>query len=71
MERGEIEAELSRLSACEPAARTLDIERLRGLIENWPDSGWEQPDVVSSYRLALLRGVAAGHFLRKASRTNA
>jgi len=69
--RGEVEAELSRLLPCAPAARTLDIERLQNLVSNWPDEGWERQDVASSYRLALLRGISAGHFLRKASGTNA
>ena len=69
--RGDIEAELNRLSPCEPAARTLDLERLQGLVGNWPESGWERQEVVNRYRLALLRGVSAGHFLRKVSRSNA
>lgn len=68
--RADIEAEFSRLSPCEPAARTLDVERLRALVENWPESGWERQDVMSSYRLALLRGVSAGHFLRRVAGTN-
>jgi asparagine synthase (glutamine-hydrolysing) len=62
---------LGRLEACGPASDTLDIQRLQGLVEKWPDDGWERHDIASSYRLALLRGVSAGHFLRKASRSNA
>jgi asparagine synthase (glutamine-hydrolysing) len=68
--RVEIAAELDRLAACAPAAKTLDIERMKRLVENWPTSGWERDDVIRPYRLALLRGVAAGHFLRKASGAN-
>jgi asparagine synthase (glutamine-hydrolysing) len=67
---GEIEAELNRLSRCAPAARTLDIRRLQGLVENWPSSGWEQQDIQNSYRHALLRGLSAGHFLRKVAPVN-
>jgi asparagine synthase (glutamine-hydrolysing) len=68
--RGEIAAELDRLSACLPAAKTLDIEKMRALVRNWPKSGWERMEVENLYRQALMRGVAAGHFLRKASGAN-
>jgi asparagine synthase (glutamine-hydrolysing) len=68
--RAEIAAELDRLAACAPAAKTLDIDRLKRLVEHWPTSGWERDDVIQPYRLALLRGISAGHFLRKASGAN-
>ncbi len=68
--RAEIAAELDRLAACAPAAKALDIERMRRLVENWPISGWEREDIMLPYRLALLRGISAGHFLRKASGAN-
>jgi asparagine synthase (glutamine-hydrolysing) len=68
--RTEVAAELDRLAACAPAAKLLDIDRLKRLVENWPTSGWERDEVIESYRLALLRGIAAGHFLRKASGAN-
>jgi asparagine synthase (glutamine-hydrolysing) len=68
--RADVAAELNRLAACAPAAKTLDIDRLKRLVENWPTSGWERDDVIRPYRLALLRGIAAGHFLRKASGAN-
>ncbi len=68
--RSEISAELDRLAACAPVANAMDIERLKRLVENWPTSGWERPEVEEPYRLALLRGIAAGHFLRKASGAN-
>lgn len=68
--RADIAAELERLSACAPAAKLLDIERLKRLVDNWPTSGWERGEVSNPYRLALLRGIAAGHFLRKASGAN-
>ena len=68
--RASISAELHRLSTCAPAASVLDIDRLRRLIENWPTSGWEREEVIDHYRVALLRGLSAGHFLRKASGAN-
>jgi asparagine synthase (glutamine-hydrolysing) len=68
--RAEISAELDRLAACAPVAKALDIDRMKALVANWPTSGWERDDVEQPYRLALLRGIAAGHFLRKASGAN-
>ena len=68
--RAEIAAELDRLDSCPPAAKALDIERMKRLVENWPASGWERPEVMGSYRLALARGFGMGHFLRKASGAN-
>ena len=68
--RGEAAAEIERFANCAPAAALLDVERLKRLMANWPTSGWERPDVRASYRLALLRGISAGHFLRKASGAN-
>jgi asparagine synthase (glutamine-hydrolysing) len=68
--RADVAAELSRLAACAPAAEALNIARMQKLVENWPKSGWERESVRQAYRLALLRGVSAGHFLRKASGAN-
>jgi asparagine synthase (glutamine-hydrolysing) len=68
--RDEIAAELERLADCAPAAQLLDIARLKRLVANWPTSGWERDGVMQPYRLALLRGISAGHFLRKASGGN-
>jgi asparagine synthase (glutamine-hydrolysing) len=68
--RKEIAFELDRLAACSSAAKLLDITRLKRLVEIWPNSGWERENIIESYRLALLRGISAGHFLRKASRSN-
>lgn len=69
--RGEIEAEVDRLAECGPAAWLLDVERLRALIRDWPGSGWSSNKTHNAYRSALLRGLSAGHFLRRATRGNA
>jgi hypothetical protein len=55
---------------CAPAAKTRDFERMKSLVENWPSTGWERNEVMQPYRLALLHGISAGHFLRKASGAN-
>ena len=69
--RARLADEIERLAACGPAARALDIDRLRGLVGNWPSGGWERADTILSYRAALLRGISVGHFLRRASGSNA
>ncbi|HEY6816884.1 MAG TPA: asparagine synthase-related protein [Croceibacterium sp.] len=68
--RADLEAEVDRLALCEPAARALDVERMQRLVADWPEAGWERLDVISTYRMALLRGVSAGHFLRRATGSN-
>jgi asparagine synthase (glutamine-hydrolysing) len=68
--RDDVAAEVERLAACGPAANALETERMRQLVRDWPQSGWDRHEVTESYRLALLRGIAAGHFLRKAAGSN-
>lgn len=60
---------LSRLPA---AGRTMDVDRLRSLVNRGADEGidWNSRETEGAYRLALLRGISAGHFLRRASGTN-
>lgn len=63
--RPEIDAELERVAACAAAARVLDVERMRRLVDNWPLSGWGSAESIGAYRLGLTRGLAMGHFLRR------
>lgn len=69
--REDLKIELSRLESVPSAATALDLARMRSLVEDWPSGDWNSNAVATHYRLALLRGVAGGHFLRKASRSNA
>ena len=68
--RGQVEVELDRLADCAPATEVLDLERMRRLVAQWPADGWEQMDVMQNYRLALLRGLSTGHFLRRTAGAN-
>src|SRR6185295_7199554 len=61
-DRQRIAAEIKRLEACAPAARAIDLARLRRLVEDWPETGWERSEIVSAYRLALAAGLSTGHF---------
>jgi asparagine synthase (glutamine-hydrolysing) len=68
--RDRVAAELGRLDACAPARKALDLPRLHRLVETWPTGGWERDEVSVPYRLTLLRGIAIGHFLRRATGGN-
>jgi hypothetical protein len=61
---------LERLTASSGASRTLDLDRLKRLMADVPKGGWARQENISAYRLALYRGVSAGHFLRKAEGGN-
>jgi asparagine synthase (glutamine-hydrolysing) len=68
--REQVAAELDRLDSCPPAVKALDLARLRRLVEDWPIGGWERDEIRVPYRLALLRAISTGHFLRRATRSN-
>jgi len=68
--RRQLVEELTRLEQTPGAIRALDLARMRRLVENWPEEGWEKSEVVDQYRSALLRGISVGHFLRRASGGN-
>ncbi len=68
---GDLAEEVARLERLPAAATALDLPRMRALLDAWPAGGWNDPHISASYRAAFLRGVASGHFLRKASGSNA
>jgi asparagine synthase (glutamine-hydrolysing) len=68
--RDELGGELGRIEACGDAGATVDSAMMRGLVENMPAGEWHTPANTQKYRLALLRGVSAGHFIRKAAGSN-
>jgi asparagine synthase (glutamine-hydrolysing) len=62
--------ELDHLEACPAATTAIDLPRLRRLTESWPSGGWERAEVFVPYRYTLLRAIAVGHFLRRATGSN-
>jgi asparagine synthase (glutamine-hydrolysing) len=64
-DRERLADEIARLEVCPSAAAMLDLPRTRRLLEDWPQSGWHRPQIVEAYRVALMRGISAGHFLRR------
>lgn len=69
--REALRTEIGRLAHVPTASKILDLADMRETLENWPIHGWNTPQVTNKYRLSLLRGGTVGHFLRKASRSNA
>lgn len=63
--------EVRRLRNVDGTPEVLDLDRMEALLESMPREGWTDPRIMRRYRLLVLRGVSAGHFMRKASRTNA
>jgi asparagine synthase (glutamine-hydrolysing) len=68
--RGELQDELSRISELPEAEGLIDTKMLRRLSESFPETDWNLSENQGRYRLALLRGVSSGHFLRKVTRSN-
>lgn len=68
--REQVRDEVGRLAAVPAAAAALDVARMTRLVDDWPSEGWHTDKAIGSYRLALLRGVSAGHFIRKAEGSN-
>lgn len=61
--------ELVEAVAADPAAASvIDIDLLRRLVRAWPAEGWDEAGTRAAYRLVLLHGLSAGHFLLAASR---
>jgi asparagine synthase (glutamine-hydrolysing) len=69
--REEVRTEVGRILEVPGAADIVEADKLKQLTEEWPTGGWTSDKVMRSYRLALLRGVSGGHFLRKAAGSNA
>jgi len=67
MAQGESAQLVERLSQSPAASALIDFGRVRDLIDRWP-AGWEGWDVEADYRGALLRALAAAHFVAGAER---
>jgi asparagine synthase (glutamine-hydrolysing) len=62
--RVDVEQEVTRLGQSSEAQAVLDMDRLVGLVSNWP-TRWDGDAHVRLYRGALLRALSAGHFARR------
>jgi len=65
-----LKTEIERIAADPVASSVVDAPRLAALLRAWPTEGWHQNAQNLAYRTNLLRGVAVGHFMRKAGGGN-
>lgn len=63
-----VKALVEAIAADSTAASVLDVDLLRRLVRAWPGEGWEEGKLRATYRIALLHGLSAGHFLLAAHR---
>jgi len=70
-DRAGLRREVARFAELPAARRLLDLARIGELEENWPAGDWNGGEVSAAYRILLLRATSIGHFLRKASASNA
>jgi asparagine synthase (glutamine-hydrolysing) len=61
-----VRREVARIAEVPAAARLLDLGRMTALAERPAVTDWESDEAHAHYRLALLRGISAGHFLCRA-----
>ena len=54
----------------EAATSLLDLASMQQLLDEWPETGWEKHEIISRYRLKLMRGLSAGNFIRYVEDTN-
>jgi asparagine synthase (glutamine-hydrolysing) len=68
--RGELGEEVEAIAECAPAAEALDAGAMKALLDDWPEGRWHERSVTMRYRIALLRGLSAGRFIRQAVGSN-
>jgi asparagine synthase (glutamine-hydrolysing) len=61
-----VRREVGQIAEVPAAARLLDTARMRALTEKPTIGDWDSDEAHAHYRLALLRSLSAGHFLRRA-----
>ena len=64
---GEIRSLIERIAQHDVASAIVDVAALRQMHERWPAGGWDDPEVMARYRVALLVALSAGHFAIRAS----
>lgn len=62
-DRAAIKGLVEAIAADNEAAGLFDLEFLRALLRDWPRNGWDAPETIARYRVALLQALSAGQFL--------
>ncbi|HEX9965027.1 MAG TPA: asparagine synthase-related protein [Allosphingosinicella sp.] len=58
------QSEAARIAGSPAAARLLDTGRMAALLDSPAITDWNSDEAHAHYRLGLLRGLSAGHFIR-------
>jgi len=63
--RGKLAGELTLLEQSPGARRLIDLNRLRGALDDWPQTAEEAAMKAAVYQSAIPRGMAVGYFIRR------
>ncbi|KJE35836.1 hypothetical protein UF64_06905 [Thalassospira sp. HJ] len=63
--RASLREELEILARHPHVGRYVDLESLKGLVEDWPGDRWESKEIIQLYKQSLMRGVATARFIRQ------
>ena len=69
IDRVELVQILTELGSDQACVEILDFEAMKRLADLWPADGWERGTIISTFRYALLRAIAAGAFVAAFSST--
>lgn len=59
-----LERQVAKLREMLGPETVIDLEALQRLAASWPDGEWASLDVIGTYRVSMLRALAAGAFIR-------
>jgi asparagine synthase (glutamine-hydrolysing) len=62
LDRGSLEQLMEDCEATNGGASVLDFNELRRLTQSWPEAGWASFPVIGTYRILMLRALAAAAF---------
>lgn len=68
--RDSLRQELERLRGDAEVCRMVDVDRLIGLLDGFPDSPGDDPELAHQYQIALPSGIAAARLIRYVRGTN-
>ncbi len=63
-QRATLQADLAALARYDTVQRYLDLPRMQRLVDNLPQTGWNDSRCIADYQRILLGGLMLGHFIR-------
>jgi len=62
--RPAMEADIAELARSTLARKSIDLDRMRTAVENWPSGNWPEINKLVEYESVLPRGLTVGRFVR-------